>query len=293
MYRFLKREHYTNRRVTHQAQEAGNCIALVRDYVTSVRDTIERLQIPPQNIVNMDETNVDFNSVAVHTFAPRGSRTVSIRGAGTSNRCTVALACSSTGVKLPPFVIYKGVPGPTGRISREFATLPYPVRLHYTVQRKGWMDEERMLLWVDKVWRPFVLNRGTTMLILDAFVVHSTARVKAAFDALGTHVEFIPAGYTGTLQVLDVGINKPFKDNIRNRFELFMSQEENQRPSRLNVAEWIDYSWQQITTETILNTWLRCMDATRAVTGRIIEGAPVAPVAPVEDEDDRSNNIEL
>ena len=38
----------------------------------------------------------------------------------------------------------------------------------------------------------------------------------------GTKVDFIVSGYTNKLQVLDVGINKPFKGYIRESYQNFM-----------------------------------------------------------------------
>lgn len=72
----------------------------------------------------------------------------------------------------------------------------------------------------------------------------------------GTKVDFIPASMTSTLQVLDVGINKPFKDLVREQYETFMgSNASNAKPSRRNVTDWIIAAWDSITTESVVHTW--------------------------------------
>ena len=73
-------------------------------------------------VVNMDETNVYFDMHGEITLARRGERTISVRTTGSNARCTVCLAVSKSGVKLPPLVIFKGKRN--GRIVRELT--------HYT-----------------------------------------------------------------------------------------------------------------------------------------------------------------
>ena len=72
----------------------------------------------------------------------------------------------------------------------------------------------------------------------------------------GTEVDTIAAGYTGRLQVLDVGINKPFKGYIKDEYEIFMRENPHgTKPSRVDVANWISVAWQKLMPLTICNTW--------------------------------------
>ncbi len=69
-------------------------------------------------------------------------------------------------------------------------------------------------------------------------------------------VDFVLGGYTSKLQVLDVGVNKPFKDYIKQCYEELMVQNfEVRNVSRLDVAKWIQEAWGRVTIETIRNTW--------------------------------------
>jgi hypothetical protein len=71
----------------------------------------------------------------------------------------------------------------------------------------------------------------------------------------GTQVDFVPAGYTGAVQILDKGINKPFKDYIKREQIQFMIDNPNRKPKRQHVARWIASSWESISVESITNTW--------------------------------------
>jgi hypothetical protein len=52
------------------------------------------------------------------------------------------------------------------------------------------------------------------MLVLNAFKGHLTPEVKFANHAMNTDLMVIPGGMTTQLQVLDVVVNKPFKDHL-------------------------------------------------------------------------------
>jgi hypothetical protein len=62
------------------------------------------------------------------------------------------------GEKLPPYIIYKGENTHQSQIKKKFkdvearAKYGYPEGQLYTVQAKAWMDQDRMLQWVDCMW---------------------------------------------------------------------------------------------------------------------------------------------
>ena len=51
-----------------------------------------------------------------------------------------------------------------------------------------------------------------------------------------TVVDFIPPGYTSKLQILDIGINKPFKNHLRNAYEEFMMEQEQKEQRKQEEA---------------------------------------------------------
>jgi hypothetical protein len=50
--------------------------------------------------------------------------------------------------------------------------------------------------------------------VLDAFKGHLTLEVTSAIHAMNSDLVVIPGGLTSQLQVLDVIVNKLFKDNV-------------------------------------------------------------------------------
>lgn len=132
------------------------------------------------------------------------------------------MTVTASGEVLTPLLVFKGKPG--GRIEkREFPT--YPREILYACQDNAWMDEKVMLMWVQKVLKPYIATAPediVPILFLDSYRCHMMASVVQEIQELGVEVEHIPGGCTGLCQPVDVGVNKPFKNRIREKWESWM-----------------------------------------------------------------------
>lgn len=120
----------------------------------------------------MDETNVYYDQKSSYTYSFEGERSIHIATSGSSNRCTVLLAVTASGIKLPPFIIFKGVRDAAiaGECAARNAT---NVNIYATVQQNAWIDETLMLEWIDKIWVPYV-HKYNSYLMLDHASAHLT-----------------------------------------------------------------------------------------------------------------------
>jgi DDE superfamily endonuclease len=246
------------RAVTHVGQITEFDPAVIRDFVDNVNHTIETRQIPKDCVVNMDETNMYFDQKGRLTLANKGDKTINATGTGSSQRCTVVLAATLSGEKLPPFVIFKGTPGARGNsVERELETFGYPTSCTFAVQEKAWMDAATFLVWVERNWKPFCAGKEKTILIMDHHTSHLTEECRRAVEECGTEIILIPPGYTSKLQTMDVGINKPFKGYARRRYITFLRNRTSttELPHRYDVAYWVRDAWTLITEDCIRNTW--------------------------------------
>ena len=262
MYRFMRRNNLSRRKVTHQAQANDSIQDNVDDFVQYVQMRMKMLGVSACNVWNADETNIFFAPDTKWTIAERGSRSVSCRKPKSSARASVMLGASMEGEKMPPYIIFKGKLSQRSTVFKEVhepQKYGYPRRLAYYLQENAWMDEQSMLEWIRQVWNP-IANRqeGIKLLLLDEATAHMTTLVRQAFTVTNTVVEFIPGGYTSKLQAMDVGINKPFKDHVRECVEDFLfNNDYSIRPRRQDVAEWVESAWDKIRTDTFLKTWKR------------------------------------
>jgi DDE superfamily endonuclease len=263
VHRWKNRHSIVIRRATHVAQNIVYDEKVIADFVMNVNDTIKALDIRPDCVVNMDETNVYFNMTGSDTLADRGARTVSLCSTQSTNRCTLSLACTMDGQMLPSFIIFKGVRTDNGRVMKEVHDplangYPAASTQKYTVQNKAWVNEEVMLEWIDVIWKPFCASKGpgtTTYLLLDVFRAHMTSKVMEEFAKLGTVVKFIVAGYTSKLQVLDVGVNKLVKIHLAEFYDDHMLATEGGRVSRVDIAHWVHGSVEKVSPDTIVKTF--------------------------------------
>jgi hypothetical protein len=136
----------------------------------------------------------------------------------------------------------------------------YPEESLYAVQDKAWMDQKRFLDWNTRVWTPFTHRPSASghgsYMIMDEFKVYLMGIFLNAIQNTGTEVDFVIGGYTGCVQILHKGVNRPFKSYAREEFENWMLTNLSSRhPTQGEVASWVTTAWNKITQETIKNTW--------------------------------------
>jgi hypothetical protein len=209
----------------------------------------------------MDQTPIPFTFNAKRTLELIGVHTVHIRkSTSDTKRVTCALTVSASGRILTPLLVVKGTPG--GRIEkREFSTFPNDVL--YACQANAWMDEKVMLLWVDKILKPYVETAPdgiVPLLFLDSFRCHMMGSVVQAIQELGVEVEHIPGGCTYLCQPVDIGVNKPFKTRMRDSWEGWMIEDglhtgTTKPPTRAHIAEWCSRAYKNLPAVMIQNAW--------------------------------------
>ena len=211
-------------------------------------------------IGNADQTPLTFDIVTNSTVAEKGIKSVPILTTGhDKDRFTVMLACLGDGTKLPPYVVFKRKTLPKNMV--------FPHGLVVRCQEKGWTNEDLVKDWLNTVWSKVGgLGHRKSMLVWDSFRVHLSNPVRRTLQSLNTECAVIPGGMTGILQPLDVSINKPFKDRLRNKWQHCMISGEHtltasgrMRKAELNViCNWIKQTWNEIPTEMIQKSFLKC-----------------------------------
>lgn len=109
-------------------------------------------------------------------------------------------------------------------------------------------------------------NNEPMMMVYDSFRGHLEETVKKKFRESDISLAVIPGGLTSICQPLDVAINKPFKDNLRKEWHLWMANggsgetaNGNLRRARLSdVCGWVKRSWEQISNEVIIQSFKTC-----------------------------------
>lgn len=251
--RFMRRHGLALRRRTTLCQRLP---AAYEDKVVDFHRFVIKLRQQKDFILsqigNADQTPLCFDMPRNTTVEEKGARSVIVRTSGADKqRCTVMLAVTADGRKLPPYVIFKRKTLPKAK---------FPQGIYVRVQEKGWMSAELMVDWVKTVWgrRPGGLLLPS-MLVLDSFRGHLVDRVRNELKELRTDLAVIPGGLTSILQPLDVSLNKPFKDNVRRLYTTWMAGGQHQltpggkikRPPVEMLCAWIVEAWQAISDEVV------------------------------------------
>ncbi|KAG3036596.1 hypothetical protein PC121_g1483 [Phytophthora cactorum] len=166
----------------------------------------------------MDQTAIFVDNPGKLTIDYRGTTKIdTIQGSsGNTGSCSVFLCGSATGEKLPPFVVFDGVPGCRVADSVTASTFG-STAVEHTVQSKAWCDHSIMKEWIEKIWCPNV--NGCRMLLLDSLKVHKMANIRQYLENdCATQVQYIPPGVTGLSQPMDVSVMKSFKKKIQDLY---------------------------------------------------------------------------
>ena len=167
----------------------------------------------------MGEVPLTFDCPLTRTVTTKGESSVSIKTTGhEKTHFTCVLACTGSGEKLPPMLIFKRKTLPKEK-------LPKGIVVRCNV--KGWMDTEMMLDWLQESYskRPGgFFRQKQSLLIMDSMRAHLTEPVKSSVKKTNSQLAIIPGGTTKFLQPLDIAVNRPFKVNLRSLWEKWMCE---------------------------------------------------------------------
>ena len=183
--------------------------------------------IPPQLIINLDETGVQLVPVGKWTMAPEGSKRVEVTGLDDKRQITATFAAALDGTMLPMQLLYQGK---TDRCHPKFT---FPAGFHVSHTPNHWANEITVKAFYEKVIVSYVENIRSekqiptqkALVIMDNFSAHSSGDALQQLEENGVLVVFLPANTTDRLQPLDLSINKAAKDHLRDKFRRWYAGE--------------------------------------------------------------------
>ena len=131
------------------------------------------------------------------------------------------------------------------------------------------MNADLMKRYVDYLKRSRTTNGQfnlPALMVYDSFRGHLEESVKNAFHGNNVDLAVIPGGLTSICQLLDVAINKPFKDTLRKEWHLWMSNGgagyttagNLWRAKISDVCGWVKRSWENISENIIIRSFKKC-----------------------------------
>jgi hypothetical protein len=253
-YNILERNELSIRRKTHDqvVMEEDEMGSIHLDFVIHFTRLREFHAIPWNLCVNMDETGCYFDMGSSTTIHKKGSKHVNVKSTSNSNHCTVFLSVALDGSKLKPLVVFKGAAN--GSVSKKLNSLDQ--RNAYICQEKAYCDASVMSIWISECLAPHHVEKRPALLMMDNFKAHL---VKPVRDLLAKNCWLqlnLPANMTSRVQILDVGVNKPFKGRMRAYYNQYMldCHPEYGKVTRELMASWIANAWETMPASAIINT---------------------------------------
>ena len=189
---------------------------------------VQTHQIPAENIYNMDQSGILYENIVSRTIDFAGSREVPVQSSGDEKkRITLFSLMNALGELFPQLVVYKGTRDAIIKTEVEYYD---DLTTFHTTQENAWCDGFVLIEWLYKFWHPMVRHiDGPKLLILDSYPLHEEFAAKFAEN--NTHVLFVPKGLTWSLQPLDCGHFKVFKDHLKRKWverqnAVFLSEQE-------------------------------------------------------------------
>ena len=224
-YSLLGRMEFVRRKASTAKSKftVSNFEGLKRTFLDEVVATVVMEEIPPHLILNWDQTGLKIVPSSSWTMDRRGSRRVELTGVDDKRMITAVFCGSLTGDFLPIQLIYKGK---TPRCHPKFK---FPSGWHITHSPKHWSNEETMIDYIESIIVPYVKSMRDeedqpALVIIDNFKGQVTSKVSALLEDNSIHVVLLPPNTTDRLQPMDISVNKPAKDFLRKKFQIWYSE---------------------------------------------------------------------
>lgn len=192
-----------------------------------IKCTVVLEDIPPALIINWDQTAINYVPTSNWTMAEVGAKQVEAVGVSDKRQITAVFGCTILGDFLPMQLIYKG------KTSACHPTIPFPADWCITHTANHWSNEDTMLQYIEKIVIPYTSKKKEelrlppdhpSLAIFDVFRGQCTESVCSLLQQNNIHFVTVPANTTDKLQPLDVSVNKPAKDFLREKFNTWYAE---------------------------------------------------------------------
>ena len=147
----LQRMGFVKRKATSKAKITVEDFAQIKaEFLLEVQQVITMDEIPPELIINFDQTGLNVVPVSDWTMEAAGSKRVEVAGKDDKKQLTALLTGLLTGDFLPPQIIYQGI------TTRCLPNYDFIEKWHITYSINHWSNETTIKEYLDNVLLPYV-----------------------------------------------------------------------------------------------------------------------------------------
>ena len=187
--------------------------AVINSYFDYMEADIEG--IPPENIINFDETNLSDDPGRIKAISKRGQKYFDRLLSTSKSSTSIMFAATASGYMLPPFVVYKA------QNVYDLWIMGGPKGTRYSCSSSGWFEATHFEEWFFSLALPYIRKLKTdkkVVLIGDNLSSHFSVRILQT--CLDNNILFkcLPPHSTHICQPLDVALFAPMKKHWRQIF---------------------------------------------------------------------------
>ena len=185
-------------------------------------------EVPKELIVNWDQTGLSIVPTSDWTMEKRGAKVVPIANTDDKRQLTAVLAVTASGEYLNPQLLYKG------KTEKCHPTVAFPEGWDIWHSENRWANEDTTKRYIRRIIVPFVSQRRKDLklksthpaiTIFDGFSGQTTDDVVALLRQHNIIPVQLPPNCTDKLQPVDLSINKPMKDHMKQKFRQWYAAE--------------------------------------------------------------------
>ncbi|GAU89463.1 hypothetical protein RvY_02012 [Ramazzottius varieornatus] len=223
-------------------------------FMERVEEIVTLEKTHPSRIINFDQTSVLLQNTYGKTLSPVGIKQVHVaQPPGEKERFTVGLAVTGDGQKFLAAIVSKG--------GVKTAKLVIPDNVNVFSTRTDWWNSK-----IDQDWIELSFEQDQPeplFLLRDHFPGHLKFESAVLLDERNVDQVFVPKGMAGIYQPLDVGINAPFKANLKQAYHEWRKERTEvtakgylRKPTRQDFVNLVSKAWEAIRPETIENAFV-------------------------------------
>ncbi|XP_058474863.1 pogo transposable element with ZNF domain isoform X2 [Solea solea] len=202
----------------------SSCLTLpmdIRDkchmFVQPLHDQLRSTRLLPRSIGCMDEFSIFIGHKALEDQNPTAFQLFA--SPEVEPLLDVFLSALSDGTLLTPLLFFRRMPShvPEG----------FPSNVLLEARQDGFSDQERLNIWINKVWRPCMEVSGhsrESVLLVDSHRGHLTSQFKDDLSSISTDVMVIPPGCSCRLQPLHICVTPVLQDFLQARWTQLVYQ---------------------------------------------------------------------
>ena len=187
--------------VKHKATKAARKVPvdfpeIKHTFWKRIVDCVREHNIPPELIINWDQTGAKYVSTSEWTLAEKGSKQVTVIGKEDKREMTVLLLCTMSGFLLPPHLIY------CGKTNKCHPDITFPHGWDVHCSENHWSTEATMLHFIECVTVPYVQSTrerlgleedNFALALFDVFAAHRCDSVLQSLEKNHIKCIFVPA----------------------------------------------------------------------------------------------------